>query len=308
MVSESHEHDWTHQWIASSGTLMCMRIIVVGGGIIGLSCAFRLAQRDHDVTVVSADDVSDTTSTVAGGLIYPRHTGSDGRETAWTAATVAQFYDKGDGRGFDPNADPSKSRESFYVDYEHGIVVVRQNASHTANGDDAEVGDPSVGVEQDPSGRVRIHNEASNPLAPDIAKDGHFSVRNDLVIDPHNGTSPASVNGEVTRFPSWEMYQSHDDGTSTTMLQRHEEDHIAGSGPMLGLPQPTVPVGKNPGELDDWRKDYHPDQGHESQWDKLLQFPATRGDNFFQYPVKPEPYPSVNGHGNLTVPNAGQVH
>ncbi|HEY6422972.1 MAG TPA: hypothetical protein VIY28_06930 [Pseudonocardiaceae bacterium] len=220
---------------------------------------------------------------------------------------LGSLYDHGDGRGFDPNADPSQSRASFYVDYEHGIVVIRQNASHTDSGV-AAVGDPSVGVEQDPSGRVRLHMEAANPLAPQIAQDLHVSVRGDLVVDPHGGSGPANVNGEVTRFPSWEVYQRQDTATApATVLQRHEDEEPLGTGPAVGLPQPTVPIGQQPQTLDGWRQQYHPDQGHEAALRQILQYPSTRGDNFFQYPVGPDPYPSVNGTGQLVVPEGHRV-
>lgn len=73
------------------GSLEGMRITVVGGGIIGLSCAMRLAQREHEVTVLTADELLDTTSAVAGGLVYPRHAEPAERCTAWTQASVAEF-------------------------------------------------------------------------------------------------------------------------------------------------------------------------------------------------------------------------
>lgn len=102
-------------------------------------------------------------------------------------------------------------------------VVLRQNASHTDSGV-AAVGDPSVGVEQDPSGRVRLRMEATNPLAPQIAKDFHMSMRGDLVIDPHGGSGQADINGEVTRFLSWEVYQRHDNAVG---LPQPEDDAVA---------------------------------------------------------------------------------
>lgn len=68
-----------------------MRITVVGGGIIGLSCALRLVRRDHEVTVVTAAPVADTTSMVSGGLIYPRHAEPVDRCARWTAASVREF-------------------------------------------------------------------------------------------------------------------------------------------------------------------------------------------------------------------------
>ncbi|MPY99767.1 MAG: FAD-dependent oxidoreductase [Actinophytocola sp.] len=69
-----------------------MRIMVIGGGVVGLSAALRLAQRDHQVTVVSADPLTETTTTVAGGLIYPRHAEPADRVTRWTEVSIAEFH------------------------------------------------------------------------------------------------------------------------------------------------------------------------------------------------------------------------
>ncbi|SFQ60120.1 D-amino-acid oxidase [Amycolatopsis arida] len=68
-----------------------MRVAVVGAGVIGLSCALRLAERGAAVHVVTADLPADTTSVVAGGLVYPRHAEPADRCAAWTAASVAEF-------------------------------------------------------------------------------------------------------------------------------------------------------------------------------------------------------------------------
>lgn len=109
------------------------------------------------------------------------------------------------------------------------------------------------------------------------------------------------------RIKAWRFGRRRPQCT-VTLLQRHEEDDTpVGAGPLIGLPQPTVPVGEHPQALDDWRQQYHPDQGHESVLRKILQFPSTRGDDFFQYPVGPDPYPSVNGNGQLVVPDGHQV-
>ncbi|SFB39607.1 D-amino-acid oxidase [Amycolatopsis marina] len=68
-----------------------MRITVIGGGIIGLSCALRLAERGARVTVRTAAAPQDTTSMVAGGLVYPRHCEPENRTGRWTAVSVAEF-------------------------------------------------------------------------------------------------------------------------------------------------------------------------------------------------------------------------
>jgi len=221
---------------------------------------------------------------------------------------VANFPepDLGDDRGFDPDASPGASRVSFFVDYENGVVVVRQNASHSVGGD-AKVGVPSIGVEQDDEGRVRIRLEATNPLAPGPGQLAHVSVRSDLVVDPDGGTGPATVNGKVTRYPSWEVYQHRDGQPTGTLLQRAEDEQPFGTGPLVGLPQPTVPVGESPAALDEWRAEHHPDQGHDPWPEELLELPGTRGDDFFDYDLPPAPHPRLAPDGDLVLPHAQAV-
>ncbi|MFJ9778488.1 FAD-dependent oxidoreductase [Amycolatopsis sp. NPDC101161] len=66
-----------------------MHITVAGAGIIGLSCAYRLAGAGHDVTVVAAAGPGESTSAVAGGVLYPPVRGPDKRIARWTAETLA---------------------------------------------------------------------------------------------------------------------------------------------------------------------------------------------------------------------------
>jgi D-amino-acid oxidase len=66
-----------------------MRVTVTGAGIIGLSCAYRLAGAGHDVTVVAAAGPAETTSAVAGGLLYPPGRHPDERSVRWTATGLA---------------------------------------------------------------------------------------------------------------------------------------------------------------------------------------------------------------------------
>lgn len=68
-----------------------MRATVIGAGVIGLTSALRLVQRGAIVTVLSADAPDETTSTVAGGLVYPRHAEPADDCARWTEITVARF-------------------------------------------------------------------------------------------------------------------------------------------------------------------------------------------------------------------------
>ncbi|MFI5608186.1 FAD-dependent oxidoreductase [Amycolatopsis sp. NPDC051903] len=68
-----------------------MRITVAGGGVVGLSCAHRLAEAGHTVTVVTEGGPGETTSAVAGGLIYPPVVRPDERVVRWTGTTVGVY-------------------------------------------------------------------------------------------------------------------------------------------------------------------------------------------------------------------------
>src|SRR5829696_2160385 len=64
-----------------------VRIVVVGAGVIGLTCASRLVRAGHAVEVWSRDPVEDTTSAVAAALWYPYRALPEDAVTRWSAAT-----------------------------------------------------------------------------------------------------------------------------------------------------------------------------------------------------------------------------
>ena len=67
------------------------RVAVVGGGVIGLTCALELARVGHDVRLVTADDVSTTTSAVAAALWFPYRAGPANDVQRWAAGSLAMF-------------------------------------------------------------------------------------------------------------------------------------------------------------------------------------------------------------------------
>jgi D-amino-acid oxidase len=67
------------------------RVIVLGAGVTGLSCAVRLLEAGHDVSVVARDLPLETTSAVAAALWYPYRAYPFERVTAWAAATYAEL-------------------------------------------------------------------------------------------------------------------------------------------------------------------------------------------------------------------------
>ncbi len=67
------------------------RVIVVGSGVIGLSCAVRLLEAGHRVDVVARDLPRETTSAVAAAIWYPYLALPQERVTAWAARSYEVF-------------------------------------------------------------------------------------------------------------------------------------------------------------------------------------------------------------------------
>ncbi|MGC4805849.1 FAD-dependent oxidoreductase [Micromonospora sp. DT233] len=66
-------------------------VLVIGGGVIGLTTAITLQQRGARVTVWAADDPDEIVSTVAAAVWYPSHTDSDPRVLRWARDTHAEL-------------------------------------------------------------------------------------------------------------------------------------------------------------------------------------------------------------------------
>ncbi|HEU5037119.1 MAG TPA: FAD-dependent oxidoreductase [Nocardioides sp.] len=70
---------------------MAERVIVVGAGVVGLTCALRLLESGHRVDVVARDLPRETTSAVAAAFWYPYRALPQDRVTAWAATSYAVF-------------------------------------------------------------------------------------------------------------------------------------------------------------------------------------------------------------------------
>lgn len=68
-----------------------MRAIVVGAGVIGLSCATRLLEAGYDVDVLARELPVETTSSVAAAIWYPYLARPRERVTAWSDVTYREF-------------------------------------------------------------------------------------------------------------------------------------------------------------------------------------------------------------------------
>ncbi|GAA0951346.1 FAD-dependent oxidoreductase [Virgisporangium aurantiacum] len=71
-----------------------MRVVVVGGGVSGLSCARLLLRAGHDVTVVSRDPVHRTTSHLAAAVWFPTAVGPPDAVARWSAAAYDVLVDE----------------------------------------------------------------------------------------------------------------------------------------------------------------------------------------------------------------------
>lgn len=67
------------------------RVIVVGAGVVGLSCAVRLLENGHRVDVLGRDLPLETTSAVAAALWYPYRALPQDRVTSWAGASYVEF-------------------------------------------------------------------------------------------------------------------------------------------------------------------------------------------------------------------------
>lgn len=68
-----------------------MRVIVVGAGVVGLTCAVRLLEAGHRVDVVARDLPLETTSAVAAAIWYPYLALPRDKVTAWATTSYAVF-------------------------------------------------------------------------------------------------------------------------------------------------------------------------------------------------------------------------
>ncbi|WP_235735839.1 FAD-dependent oxidoreductase [Nocardioides alcanivorans] len=67
------------------------RVVVVGAGVVGLTCAVRLLEEGHRVDVLARDLPLETTSAVAAALWYPYLSLPRERVLAWGSASFAEF-------------------------------------------------------------------------------------------------------------------------------------------------------------------------------------------------------------------------
>ena len=68
-----------------------MKIVVVGGGVSGLTCAVALLEAGAEVLVLTAGAPAGTVSAVAGAMVGPVFGSGDERSLAWERHSDAIF-------------------------------------------------------------------------------------------------------------------------------------------------------------------------------------------------------------------------
>ncbi|QFZ20176.1 NAD(P)/FAD-dependent oxidoreductase [Saccharothrix syringae] len=66
-------------------------VTVIGGGVVGYTCAHRLARAGHEVTVITADPPGRTTSAVAAAVWFPYEAGPADAVLRWGAESLRAF-------------------------------------------------------------------------------------------------------------------------------------------------------------------------------------------------------------------------
>jgi hypothetical protein len=112
----------------------------------------------------------------------------------------------GDNRGPSATADVEASRVSVFVDYDHGVIVVRQNP--TVNVDGARGGAaadvPNVHVVQAPDGRMTIDYNAHDAYENPLGTAAGVSVNGRITLEPHaDGTVSLAATPPSTR--AWRL-------------------------------------------------------------------------------------------------------
>ncbi|HEX7322014.1 MAG TPA: hypothetical protein VF299_03630 [Mycobacterium sp.] len=143
----------------------------------------------------------------------------------------------GDNRGPSATAAPEASRVSMFVDYDHGVIVVRQNPTSNVDGlrGGAAAAVPNVHVAQVNDGRMTIdynaHDAYENPVGTGLG----WTVNGRVTLSPQ-ADGAVALGGNTTIYPSMETYQ-YRGGFPTAEVQWTPANSGSEWGPMFGLPR-----------------------------------------------------------------------
>lgn len=144
-------------------------------------------------------------------------------------------YNFGDNRGPSATADVEDSRVSLFVDYDNGLVVVRQNPTATVDGrrGGAAVSTPNVHVVEGSDGRLTIDYDAADAYEMDPAKWAGATVNGRVTFSPNDDGTVGMV-GNTTVYPSMETYQ-YREGMPAAQLQWDSANSGSQWGPATSL-------------------------------------------------------------------------
>lgn len=92
---------------------------VIGGGVVGLSCAYEMADSGCSVTVIAAADAEDSVSGVAAALWFPYQTESSADALEWSRVSYQRFTEL-------------VATHDSGVDLRSGVVVHRNSTTDTS--------------------------------------------------------------------------------------------------------------------------------------------------------------------------------
>ncbi|MGB4843652.1 MAG: FAD-dependent oxidoreductase [Ferruginibacter sp.] len=106
-----------------------MSVVIIGGGVIGLSCAYYLQQSGHEVSVIDNTDMTDGASYGNAGHIVPSHfvplasPGIVAQGMRWMLNSSSPFYIK-------PRLDMDLIRWGFNFWRKSGLKTMQENIPH----------------------------------------------------------------------------------------------------------------------------------------------------------------------------------
>ncbi|WP_235653797.1 putative alpha/beta hydrolase [Mycolicibacter icosiumassiliensis] len=163
----------------------------------------------------------------------------------------------GDNRGPSAAADIEASRVSMFIDYDHGLIVVRQNPTVNTDGQrgGAAAGIPNVHVIQSPDGRMTVDYAAQDAYENPFGTAAGITVNGRVTFSPQpNGA--IRLGGTSTIYPSMETYQ-YRDGLAPQQLQWNPANSGSQWGPATSLPRhhwvgdATIPYVRP--DMPDWK-------------------------------------------------------
>src|SRR5215831_17327888 len=111
---------------------MSKQVTIIGGGVIGLSCAYYLRKEGHEVTVIDKGDITAGTSFGNAGYVSPSHfiplasPGIIAKGLRWMLSASSPFYIK-------PRLDPALLKWCLSFWKKANKKTVEQNAPHLNN-------------------------------------------------------------------------------------------------------------------------------------------------------------------------------